>query len=93
MPAFGHESILQPSQIEDVVAYVRAISRQQAPSAGARRGRILFAQNCAACHGPDGQGNRTFGAPNLTDPIWLYGGDRQSVIDSIAAANIANVFV
>jgi cytochrome c oxidase cbb3-type subunit 3 len=29
---------------------------------------------CAACHGADGKGNQAIGAPNLTDDIWLHGG-------------------
>ena len=27
------------------------------------------------CHGVDGKGNPLVGAPNLTDDVWLYGGD------------------
>ena len=38
---------------------------------------------CAACHGADGKGNTAMGAPNLTDGLWLYGGDRESVYRSI----------
>jgi cytochrome c oxidase cbb3-type subunit 3 len=34
---------------------------------------------CAACHGADGKGNQTVGAPNLTDDIWLYGGSPAAV--------------
>ena len=36
----------------------------------------VFADNCAACHGDDGKGNRELGAPNLTDAIWLFGSDK-----------------
>ena len=86
MPAFGRDGILTPAQIGDVVAYVRTISRQQAPDAAARRGAAQFAQNCTSCHGPSGQGNRQFGAPNLTDPIWLYGGDADALRTTIANA-------
>jgi cytochrome c oxidase cbb3-type subunit 3 len=86
MPAFGRDGILEPAQIEDLVAYVRTISRQQAPNATARRGATLFAQNCASCHGNDGRGNRQFGAPNLTDPIWLYGGDADTLRTTITNA-------
>jgi cytochrome c oxidase cbb3-type subunit 3 len=32
-----------------------------------------------ACHGADGRGNRSLGAPNLTDAEWLYGGDRADI--------------
>jgi cytochrome c oxidase cbb3-type subunit 3 len=86
MPAFGRDGIMTPAQIEDTVAHIRTISRQQTPNAAARRGAAQFAQNCAACHGPTGQGNRQFGAPNLTDPIWLYGGDPDTLRTTITNA-------
>jgi cytochrome c oxidase cbb3-type subunit III len=84
MPAFGRDAMLQPDQIEDLVAHVRTISGQQRGTAAARRGAALFAQNCAACHGPTGEGNRDVGAPNLGDAIWLYGGDPESIRTTIA---------
>ena len=34
----------------------------------------------------DGKGNREQGAPNLTDAIWLYGGERASLTQTIAKA-------
>lgn len=83
MPAFGRDGILQPQQIDDVAAYVRMISHQAGVSGSARRGAVVFAQNCAACHGPAAKGDRTFGAPNLTDFIWLYGGDRATIIETL----------
>ena len=86
MPAFGRDGLLQPSEIADVVAYVRTISRQQAPTAEARRGAATFATNCAACHGATGTGNRAVGAPDLTDAIWLYGGDEASLTNTVAYA-------
>jgi cytochrome c oxidase cbb3-type subunit 3 len=83
MPAFGRDGLLQPAEIDDVTAYVRAVSRQQRATESARRGSALYATNCAACHGADAKGNREFGAPNLTDAIWLYGGDEESIRKSI----------
>ena len=83
MPAFGRDELLQPAEIDDLTAFVRAVSRQQRGDAAARRGATLFATNCAACHGTDAKGNRELGAPNLTDAIWLYGGDEESVRRSI----------
>ena len=83
MPAFGRDGLLQPAEIEDLTAYVRAVSRQQRVDSSAKRGATLFATNCASCHGTDAKGNREFGAPNLTDAIWLYGGDQESVRKSI----------
>ncbi len=86
MPAFGRDSILQPAEIDDLTAHVRAISRQRPVNSSARRGAALFETNCAACHGPGGKGIRELGAPALTDAIWLYGGDEASIRTSIANA-------
>lgn len=83
MPAFGRDQLLQPAQVDDVVAYVRAISHQDKADSAARRGAQLFADNCAVCHGPQGKGGRTVGAPNLTDGIWLYGGDADTIRQSV----------
>lgn len=46
-------------------------------------GKVLFADNCAACHGSQGQGNQMLGAPNLSDGDWLYGGDGKTILTSI----------
>ena len=83
MPAFGRDGLLQSDQIADITAFVRTVSGQQKANASAVRGKELYATNCAACHGNDAKGNRTVGAPNLTDAIWLYGGDEQSIAQSI----------
>jgi cytochrome c oxidase cbb3-type subunit 3 len=48
--------------------------------ASLKAGETLFAQNCAACHGPQAQG--TVG-PNLTDDYWLHGGTAKSVFHTI----------
>ncbi|MGE4410269.1 MAG: cytochrome-c oxidase, cbb3-type subunit III [Sphingobium sp.] len=84
MPAFGKDGLLQPAQIEDVTSFIRVISRQEKPSASSRRGQPIFEANCAICHGPEGHGDRMQGAPNLADAIWLYGGDRASISQTIA---------
>jgi len=86
MPAFGRDEILKPEEVQDSVSYVRFISHQEAMSPSAKRGGTIFANNCAACHGVNGQGNRDFGAPNLTDKIWLYGGDRDTLTQTVTNA-------
>jgi cytochrome c oxidase cbb3-type subunit 3 len=85
MPAFGE--LLEPAEIDDLTAYVLSLSGQPGDGTGdAAAGAQLFADNCASCHGEDGTGGREFGAPNLADGIWLYGGDPASVHTSIANA-------
>ena len=86
MPAFGKDEILKADEVQDVVSYVRFISHQEAASPSAKRGSAIFANNCAVCHGPNGGGNRTVGAPNLTDKIWLYGGDRDTLTQTVTNA-------
>ena len=83
MPAFGRDGIFPPAQVQDLVSFVRAASRQEKPSTSSRRGAALFEANCAVCHGADAKGGRTVGAPNLTDGIWLYGGDRATITQTV----------
>ncbi len=49
-------------------------------------GRNLFLNNCAACHGSDGGGAPGF--PNLADGDWLWGGDADSILTSIASGRM-----
>ena len=53
----------------------RSPARPTTRRAAAGRRDSSSLDNCASCHGEDGTGGREFGAPNLTDGIWLYGGD------------------
>ncbi|APG61916.1 cytochrome-c oxidase, cbb3-type subunit III [Sphingorhabdus lutea] len=80
MPAFGE--ILSGTEINNLTAYIRTISGQQKGEIS-NATKILFANNCASCHGKDGKGGREFGAPNLTDKIWLYGGDAAAIRTTI----------
>lgn len=81
MPAFA--GVLSPGEINAVTAFVQTLSGKAKPSAASNAGAALFATNCASCHGNDGKGLREFGAPNLTDNIWLYGGDAASITATI----------
>jgi cytochrome c oxidase cbb3-type subunit 3 len=79
MPAFGE--ILENEEIALLTSYVRSLSGlQDAPGEGAEE---LYLDNCAACHGDNGLGDRELGAPNLTDAIWLYGGGEAEVAETI----------
>ena len=81
MPAFG--DIFEKEEIEASVEYVLSISGQEHDAALAEQGAALFAEQCTACHGDAGEGIRELGAPNLTDAIWLYGGDRETLTETI----------
>jgi cytochrome c oxidase cbb3-type subunit 3 len=48
-----------------------------------RAGRVLYVENCAACHGRDARGNRALGAPDLTDRDSLYGNDGKAILASV----------
>ena len=78
MPAYG--DIFDEAEIDAVVSHVMSLSGNADPS---EDGATLFADNCAACHGDGGEGNRELGAPNLTDAIWLYGGDRETLTETV----------
>lgn len=86
MPRFGADELLDKDQIAQVVEHVLAISGQDHDAALAAEGATVFADNCSGCHGEAGQGDRTQGAPNLTDAIWLYGGSREKVAESVIYA-------
>ncbi|HSV23268.1 MAG TPA: c-type cytochrome [Xanthobacteraceae bacterium] len=85
---FGSEAFLTPEEIKDVVEYVLQISGQQADTARAARGKVLFLDgakgNCFDCHGTDGTGSDPIGSTNLTrKDLYLWGSDRASILESI----------
>ncbi|MEE8320906.1 MAG: cytochrome-c oxidase, cbb3-type subunit III [Gammaproteobacteria bacterium] len=82
MPPWG--TILGNDKVIKVSEYVKSLSGQDFDPALAPQGKEVFSQYCFACHGMDGKGNQALGAPNLTDDIWLHGGSRKSIQESIA---------
>jgi cytochrome c oxidase cbb3-type subunit III len=84
MPAFGRDNILKPSEISAVADFVRSLSGLPGePGADLALGKKIFADNCAACHGAEGKGNRELGAPNLADKIWFYGSDKATIVQGL----------
>lgn len=49
-------------------------------AAGVAAGKALYAGNCVACHGAEGQGGV---GPNLTDDYWIHGGSIKDVFKTI----------
>lgn len=78
MPAFG--DLLESHELDQVKHYVMSLSGSVYNAALAPAGQQVFQDNCADCHGENGQGNREFGAPNLTDKVWLYDQDQSGVL-------------
>lgn len=85
MPSFGKDGILDKGQIDSVVEYVMSISKGEAKDS--MPGYKVFQENCAACHGADAKGGREFGAPNLSDNIWLYGGEKEDITNTVVNAH------
>lgn len=82
MPPLG--AALGPEGTREVANYVLSLSGRTHDAALAEAGKQKFADNCAACHMPDGTGMAALGAPNLTDKVWLYGGSEAAIIETIA---------
>jgi cytochrome c oxidase cbb3-type subunit III len=83
MPAFG-AGILDPAQIDEAAEYVLKLSGQAHDETAAGKGAAVFADNCAACHGASGEGNRELGAPRLSDAVSLYGNDKAAIVAQIS---------
>lgn len=86
MPKFGTDKLLEKQQIGEVAEYVLQLSGQEHDAALAGLGATVYADNCAACHGASGEGDRSQGAPKLSDAVWLYGGTREAITESINKA-------
>ena len=83
MPRYGLDKLLTDNEIDSVADYVLSLSRTKATPANVAPGAKIFAEQCANCHGADGAGLKENGSPNLTDGIWLYGGTKAQVVESI----------
>ena len=83
MPSFGKDQILQPDEIKAAVAYVSSLSGLPHDAALVDAGKEVFTNNCTACHGEDAKGSHDTGAPDLTDKVWLYGGDHDTIYRTV----------
>jgi cytochrome c oxidase cbb3-type subunit 3 len=82
MPPLG--AALGDEGTKNVAHYVLSLSDMTHDGLRAAKGKDLFGQNCAVCHGAEGKGNPAMGAPNLTDRIWLYGTGETTIIETIS---------
>ena len=83
MPAFA--DMLEPEQINEVAAFVVSLSDTPRDPAMVEPGKEIYAENCAACHGDNAEGVIDFGAPRLSDGIWLKGSTEAQIVQQIRA--------
>ncbi|WP_435978833.1 cytochrome-c oxidase, cbb3-type subunit III [Psychrobacter sp. DM4] len=88
MPAWRDQ--LGEEGVRDVSEYVLSLSPNNGSTKNGEldqslvaQGEVIFTKNCALCHGQNAKGMISAGAPNLTDTIWLYGGERENVRDTL----------
>lgn len=86
MPAFGRDELLEEEEVDQVVNFVMSLTPNVNPPVDAslvEAGAVVYEDNCAACHMEDGTGDRSQGAPNLADAIWLYGGNFDAIKETV----------
>ncbi len=89
MPPMG--AVLGEEGVRETAVFVQSLAGTQVDATMAARGAQRFQTVCAACHGADGKGNPILGAPNLTDTIWLHGGDYQTLLETIRNGRANNM--
>src|SRR5688572_7447533 len=77
MPALG--GALGEIGVNEVASYVISLSGGKAPADWVSAGQTRFQTMCVGCHGAEAKGNPLMGAPNLTDGVWLHGGDFDTI--------------
>ena len=85
MPALGRQKAITVNEIMDVMAFVRSLKTKQGDPDVLARGERIFQDKgvCYDCHSREGTGVSDYGAPNLVDDDWIYGGDDDAVYKSI----------
>ncbi len=81
MPAWG--DVIGDTGVASVTEYVLSLSGLEHDADKVVAGKAVFEATCSACHGLDAKGSVAFGAPNLTDDIWLYEGDRETIAKTV----------
>jgi|TARA_R110002072_G_scaffold517_15_gene3210 cytochrome c oxidase cbb3-type subunit 3 len=81
MPAFGE--FMERGEVDQIAEYVLSLSGRSEDAAAVQAGQGLFSESCSSCHGDGGTGLKEFGAPNLSDQIWFYGGEKADIVAQI----------
>lgn len=85
MPAMVRIGRISRGDARDLVEHLLRLAGKPHDAAAAERGRAIYDTkgNCYDCHGGDAQGMSDYGAAPLTGPRYLYGGDRETLYQSI----------
>jgi cytochrome c oxidase cbb3-type subunit 3 len=85
MPALVRSGQITAADARDAVEYLQALAGRPHDDTAAVRGRAVYYNNgnCYDCHANDARGVADYGTPALTGPIYLYGGDRATLYQSI----------
>ncbi|MUG32278.1 MULTISPECIES: cytochrome-c oxidase, cbb3-type subunit III [Psychrobacter] len=87
LPMPAQRADLGEQGVRAAAEYVLSISKNQEKGeldpVKVAQGKAIFDEKCFICHGADAKGTIAAGAPNLTDGIWLYGGDRETIQETI----------
>lgn len=82
MPALG--AGMTDEELESVVQFILShTGRETASKEVVAAGKAKYDVMCVACHGADAKGSHFIGAPNLTDNIWLYGGEEADIRETL----------
>lgn len=79
------QAVLGEQGIAETTEYVLSLSGREHDVEKAKIGKDHFAQHCVLCHTATGEGNYAFGAPNLTDDVWLYDGSPAGIRQTLRA--------
>jgi cytochrome c oxidase cbb3-type subunit 3 len=87
MPALGKMGQITAGDTQDVMAYLDKLEGKTplADPATLERGFKIWNDkgSCYDCHADDGKGVSAYGAPDLTDKEWIFGGDKKAIYESI----------
>lgn len=85
MPALVRMGQITTDDAHDAVEYLQALAGHARDEAAAQRGRAIYYNkgNCYDCHASDAHGVTDYGTPGLTGPVYLYGGDRDTMYQTL----------
>ncbi len=85
----GWQESLDHDDVTNVVAYIKTLPSDA--GSAEHPGQPLYTQICIACHGGDGSGNLSLGAPDITAGAWTYGGTDEALRETIATGRSGNM--